>query len=144
MKKIVGLILVVLVPFGCVTAPSPEKTDVEELMERFITGLKEGDIDVLMSTYWPDAEMVLVLPDGQELNFDGIEQIRSHQLETLRNPSMPAIEFSKPEGKIRGSSATYRILMQVPGARSLNRFELARRDGEWRIIRQFAEVSLSE
>jgi Ca2+-binding EF-hand superfamily protein/PBP1b-binding outer membrane lipoprotein LpoB len=144
MKRIVALILVVLVPFGCVTAPSPEETNVEELMDRFVNGLKEKHIDVLMSTYWPDAEMVLMLPDGQELHFDGIEQIRSHQLEGFRDPSIPAIEFSKPEGEIRGSSATYRILMQVPGARSLNHFDLTRRDGEWRIIRQFAEVSLSE
>jgi hypothetical protein len=144
MKKVVFLILAGLIPLACVTAPPPGEPETEQLMERFITGLRDKKIDVLMSTYWPEAEMVLLLPDGQELHFNGVEQIRRHQQEGFQDPSMPAIEFSKPEGKIRGSSATYRILMQVPGARSLNRFELARRDGEWRIIRQFAEVSLSE
>lgn len=140
MKKIAFLILVVLLPLGCVTAPPPGESEIDELMERFIIGLREENIDLVTSTYWPEAEMVLLLPDGKEHHFKGIEQIRSFQREGFQDPSRRNLEFSKPEGEIRGSSATYRILVQVPEARVMNRFELARRDRQWRIIHQFVEV----
>ncbi|UCF99059.1 MAG: BMP family ABC transporter substrate-binding protein [Spirochaetaceae bacterium] len=140
MKKIVGLILVVLVPFGCVTAPSPEETQVEELMERFMSGLKEENIDVLMTTYWPEAEMVIKMPDGSVQEFSGIEQIKKVQLGGFQDPNRQVLEFSEPEGDIRGSSAGYRFVVHVPGVRVLNSFELVRRDGKWGIIRQVGEV----
>lgn len=87
MKKVVYLILAGLLPLACVSAPPPGEPETEDIMERFITGLREKKIDVLMSTYWPEAEMVLVLPDGRELHFNGIEQIRRHQQESFRNRS---------------------------------------------------------
>jgi len=140
MKKVIILILAVLVPLACLTAPPHDETKTEELMERFITGLREENIDVLTSTYWPEAEMVVALPDGQELHFEDIEQIRSFQSEGFQDPNRQVLEFGKPEGEIRGSSATYRILMQAYGARVMNRFELARRNGQWRILHQLVEV----
>jgi hypothetical protein len=140
MKKVVFLILAGLLPLACVTAPPPGELETEQLMDRFITGLGEENIDVLMGTYWPEAEMVMIQPDGNELHFNGIEEIRKLQLEGFQDPARRNLKFGTPEGEVQGSSATYRILVQAPAAQVMNRFELARRDGRWGIIRQVLEV----
>lgn len=141
MKKTVFLILAVLVPLACVTAPPLGAPEIDELMERWTTGLREENIDVLMSTYWPDAELVLVQPDGKEQHFNGNDQIERFQLEGFQQPgSFRDLNFSKPEGEIRGNSATYHIYVEAPGMHLVNNFELIRRDGQWRIIHQVIEA----
>jgi len=140
MKKIVFLMAAVLVLFACVTAPPAGKTEIEELMERFMSGLKGENIDVLMSTYWPEAEMVIKMPDGTVQEFSGIEQIKKVQLGGFQDPNRQVLEFSEPEGEIRGNNAGYRFVVHVPRLRVLNTFELVRRDGQWGIIRQVGEV----
>jgi Ca2+-binding EF-hand superfamily protein len=140
MKKLAILILVVLVPLGCVTAPSTGETEVEELMVRFRTGLGEENIELLMSTYWPEAQMVIKLPDGTTQQFSGIDQIREVQLGGFGDPNRQILGFSDPEREILSNSATYRIITHVPGMRVSNSFELTRRDGRWGIIHQMVEV----
>jgi Ca2+-binding EF-hand superfamily protein len=140
MKRILSLILVVLLPLGCMTAPSPGESEVEELMDRFVTGLGEENIELLMSTYWPEAQMVIKLPDGTTQQFSGIDQIRGVQLGGFEDPNRQILEFSDPEREILSNSATYRIITHVPGLRVLNSFELTRRDGQWGIIHQMVEV----
>ena len=100
MKKFVSLILVVLAALGCITAPSPGEMEVEELMERFRTGLGEEKLELLMSTYWPEAEMVNKLPDGTMQQFSGIEQIRSVQQGAFEDPNRQTHEFSEPTFKL--------------------------------------------
>ncbi len=140
MKKVAVLILAVLLPLACATAPPRGEPETEELMDRFMTGLREENINVLMGTYWPDAEMVMIQPDGNELHFNGIEEIRKLQQEGFQDPARRNLKFGTPEGEVQGSSATYRILVQAPAAQVMNRFELTRRDGRWGIIRQVLEV----
>jgi hypothetical protein len=140
MKKIIFLILTVLVPLACITAPPSKVPEIDELMELWITGLREENIDVLMSTYWPDAELVMVQPDGREQHFHGHDEIERFQLEGFHQPgSFRDLNFSKPEGEIRGNSATYHVHVEAPGVRLVNHFELIRRDGQWRIIHQILE-----
>ena len=140
MKKIIILILVILVPLGCITAPSPEEMEVEELMDRFRTGLGEENIELLMGTYWPESQMVIKLPDGTTQQFSGIDPIREVQLGGFGDPNRQILEFSDPEREILSNSAAYRIITHVPGVRVLNSFELTKRDGKWGIIHQMVEV----
>ncbi|UCF96212.1 MAG: hypothetical protein JSV89_13610 [Spirochaetaceae bacterium] len=145
MKKVIFLILTALVPLACVTTPPSKAPEIDELMERWITGLREENINVLMSTYWPDAELVMVQLEGEEQHLHGHDEIERFQLEGFQQPgSFRDLNFSKPEGEIRGNSATYHIHVEAPGVQLLNRFELIRRDGQWKIVHQILEPLPSE
>ncbi len=143
MKKSVLIVLAILLPLACKTMPPagrPEAhPEIDALMERWITALKHKDIDVFMSTYWDEAERVIVQPDGKEIR-QGFHGIRVDQMDRFAQSDIfRELNYSEPEREIRPNRATYIYNVEGPGFNWIERFELARREGKWRIVHQVIE-----
>jgi len=143
MKKILLLVSIVLVPLACTTVPPGESPEVrrilDEVMERWIEGLKTENLDLLMSAYWPEAELVMAGPEGEQF-FSGFETIAEFQGEGFRSSDFYAeVEVSEPriESDPGGPRRVYEV--HGPGFIMLNSFLFQEREGEWRIIHQVIE-----
>ena len=105
MKKILLAALIVVLPLACTTVPpgqSPEtERALDELMERWTEGLRSENLDLMMSAYWPEAELVTAFPDGEQV-FAGFDAIAAYQDGGFRGSDL----FAELEVLPAGSEAT--------------------------------------
>jgi Ca2+-binding EF-hand superfamily protein len=148
MKKISLLVLIVLLPLACMTTPSGESPEVrgalDEVMGRWIEGLKTENLDLLMSAYWPEAELVMAGPEGEQV-FAGFDAIAEFQGEGFRGSDLyDELVVSELPGEADpgGPKRVYEV--GGPGFMMLNSFTYQERDGQWRIIRQLIEPAPME
>ncbi|MBA7660951.1 hypothetical protein ES703_68957 [subsurface metagenome] len=130
-KRIILLALAVFIPLACTGMPpagAPEaQREIDALMERWITSLKDENTDVFMSAYWPEAEKVIVQPDGKERHLRGLDEIRAQQMKAFESSDIfRELHYSEPEREFRGNTATYIYHVEGPGVHFSSRFELVR------------------
>jgi len=144
MKKSALILLIILLPLACITTPPGESPEVQraldEVMERWIEGLKTENLDLLMSAYWPEAELIIAGPEGEQV-FAGFDAIAGSQDEGFRSSDI----YREMEVFKAGSEATpegTRWIYEVhgPGFMMFNIFLFQEREGEWRIIHQVIEA----
>jgi len=148
MKKVLLLVLIVLLPLACATTPPGEPQELRRaldgIMEHWIEGLKSENLDLLMSAYWPEAELVMAGPQGEQV-FAGFDAIAEFQDSGFRGSDlyaeMTVTELrgeADPGGPIRVYEAG------GPGFAMLNSFTYQEREGQWRIIHQVIEPAPAE
>ena len=71
----------------CVSGPSSDTDSTDRLVKNWAHGLEEKDIDVLMDTYWPEAEFTFIPPEGDQMLVSGSEGIRSVQMGSMEDPT---------------------------------------------------------
>ncbi len=148
MKKFLLLVLIVMLPLACATAPPGESPEVrralDEVMERWIEGLKTENLDLLMSAYWPEAELVMAGSEGEQV-FAGFDAIAGFQDSGFRGSDMYA-EMTVAELRGEADPGGPRRVYQVggPGFAILNSFTFQERAGQWRIIHQVIEPAPTE
>jgi len=116
-------------------------------MDRWVVGLVKGDADLLMSTYWREAELIITRPEGQGRHLRGVGEIRefqSRQRDNTERDAIAKLRYADPVRKIEGDRATYVYRVERAGAAWVERFELIRRGGEWRIIRQELDLAAQD
>ena len=148
MKKFLLFVLIVLLPLACATTPPGESPEVRRaldgIMERWIEGLKTENLDLLMSAYWPEAELVMAGPEGEQV-FAGFDAIAGFQDSGFRGSDLYA-EMSVTELRSERDPGGPRRVYEVggPGFAILNSFTYQEREGEWRIIHQVIEPAPTE
>ncbi len=82
-RKNILFALAVLLIMACVTASAADvpkvQQEIDAPMERNRTAMEQKDIDMYMSTYWPDAEKVIVRPNGEDTHICGMDAIRAQE-----------------------------------------------------------------
>jgi hypothetical protein len=148
MKKFALLVLAVLIPVACTTTPSGEAPEVRralnEVMERWTEGLKTENLDLMMSAYWPEAQLVTVFPEGEQV-FAGFDAIAGFQDGGFRGSDLyagMAVTELRAEADPGGPRRVYAV--GGPGFSLLNSFTYQEREGEWRIIHQLIEPAPAE
>ena len=147
MKKYFLFALAVLLILACATAPAVDtpkaQREIDALMERNRTAMAQKDIDMYMSTYWPDAEKVIVRPNGEDIHICGMDAIMADEEKAFEQSpifrNFDEYRFSEPERAIVGSKATYIRHIEGRGLHLVNQYDIVCRDGEWRIIHQVIE-----
>ena len=148
MKKNFLFVLAVILTLACTTASAADtaaaQREIDILMERNRTAMALQDIDMYMSTYWPDAEKVIVRPNGEDIHISGMAAIRANEKKAFEQSpifkNFHEYRFSEPERAIVGSKATYIRHIKGRGLHLVNQYDIVCRDGEWRIIRQVIEA----
>ena len=145
MKKIALFLLIALVPLACVTPPSAEdpeaRRQLDGLMEHWLGALKTENIDAYMEVYWPDAERVILPPEGGEIFLRGIDEIREQQTDSFeRLEGFEDLHYSEPEREFHGDTAAYHYVVESPQIVFHQHFEFVRREGRWAIIHQVIDV----
>jgi len=129
------LFLSALVFLSCASVPyslSPDDT-----VERWAASLEGKDIDTLMTTYWPDAALVIPGDDGSEESWNGSDEIRELQNGSAGNPDVEmVVKLNSSQRKMNENSAIYTIDVESGGMVIVNTLELEKRDNEWRIMYQ--------
>lgn|GEM_PF-5970738 len=135
MKQMMVLFLSALVFLSCASVPyslSPDDT-----VERWAASLEGKDIDTLMTTYWPDAALVIPGDDGSEESWNGSDEIRELQNGSAGNPDVEmVVKLNSSQRKMNENSAIYTIDVESGGMVIVNTLELEKRDNEWRIMYQ--------
>jgi len=140
--------LAVLLILACTTTSEVDtlkaKQEIDALMERNRTAMAQKDIDMYMSTYWPDAEKVIVRPTGEDIHIYGMDAIREDEMKAFEQSpifnNFDEYRFSEPERAIVGSKATYIRHIEGRDLHLVNQYDIVYRNGEWRIIRQVIEL----
>jgi len=148
MQKNLLFAMAVLLVMACTIASAADvpkaQQEIDTLMERNRTSMAQKDIDMYMSTYWPDAEKVIVRPNGEDIIISGMDAIRANEEKAFgQSPifkNFDEYRFSEPERAIVGSKATYIRHIKGRGLHLINQYDIVCRDGEWRIIRQVIEA----
>ncbi len=148
MKKSLLFALAVLFALACATASAADvpkvQQEIDAMMTRNRTAMEQKDIDMYMSTYWPDAEKVIVRPNGEDIHISGMDAIRANEKKAFEQSpifkNFGEYRFSEPERAIVGSKATYIRHIKGRGLHLINQYDIVCRDGEWRIIRQVIEA----
>jgi len=142
-RKSIVLILAALAALllaGCVSAPPAEAPGLDPVIHRWITGLHEEDIELIMSTYWPEAELFMPQAEGGEQLLRGSEEIRRLQQSGFDLPmSWRDLRIVEVDRQVTRTSATVRLHVGGTGFTNLNTLDLQRRGDEWRIIYQVLE-----
>ena len=125
---------------GCLSAPSGEAPGLDEVVERWIKGLREENIELLMSTYWPEAELLMPQAEGGEQRLRGSGEIRRMQQSGFDLPmSFSELRVAEADRQVAADKATVRIHVGGADWTNVNILELERRADEWRIIHQVLE-----
>ena len=56
--------------------------------------MEQKDIDMYMSTYWPDAEKVIVRPNGEDIRICGMDAIRANEKKAFEQSPILKISMS--------------------------------------------------
>ena len=148
MRKNLLFALAVLLILACTIASAADapksQREIDALMMCNRTAMEQKDIDMYMSTYWPDAEKVIVRPNGEDIHISGMDAIRANEKKAFeQSPIFHNFDeycFSEPERAIVGSKATYIRHIEGRGLHLINQYDIVCREGEWRIIRQVIEA----
>lgn len=140
MKKIIYFILPALLFAACVSGPSSSSADPDDIIERWAAALEGKDLDTLMTTYWPDAIVVLPGEDGSEDVWNGSDEIRELQSGSTGNPDLKlGIRLDTSRRVMEGNTVIYAIDVEAGEAVIVNTLKLEKRDNEWRIVYQALE-----
>jgi hypothetical protein len=144
MKKIINCCLVMLVLFACVTTPggitAADRAATDAVVKEWVRALQAKDLEAFIETYWPDVVHTSKNVDGSVAEtVRGIEDLRSQQQEFFSQGDFFArIIYSEPQRDFesRPGNAIYTISGKLDqdkwGWQDI--FQLAKRNGEWRII----------
>ncbi len=131
--KWIFLIPIILISTSCMTRP-----DAETIVGNWGDALVDGDIELLMDTYWDDAVMIFKNPEGDDTQLVGVEAIRDSQLNWFQSrPENNNLKVELVESEEQGDSVICRISLTADGFAFSNTLEMAFRDGKWKILRQF-------
>jgi hypothetical protein len=132
---------------ACISAPPREAPALDRVVHRWITGLYEEDIELLMSAYWPEAEALGLgtQDEGAQLR-QGREAIREMQLSAFEHPAHHDLHIVEVDREVERTSAVIRLHVVVPDLdlTILNTLEFQRRGDEWKIIYQTVEPLIPE
>ena len=132
MKPLLSSVFLILIFAACSSSSAPEA-----VASSWAQGLEQKDLEQLMETYFDDAEVVIVGPDGSETVFSGRREIEALQRGTTDNPDIQLeIGLSETDIVADGDEATCSVMVVSGEAELENVLELARREGEWQIQRQ--------
>ena len=85
MRRLVLAFFVIILIISCTSTDSQrQNTEVMvpgETIDLWISSIEELNFDKLLTTYWPDAVMVIHRQEGQTVEFAGIDRIRQRQEE---------------------------------------------------------------
>ncbi len=135
MKRMMVLFLSALVFLSCVSALYSLSSD--DTVERWAASLERKDLDALMTTYWPDASLVIPGDEDLEKAWNGSDEIRELQSGSTGNPDVEmVVKLDSSQRNMNGNSAIYIIDVESGGAIIVNTLELEKRGNEWRIVYQ--------
>jgi len=140
MKKVFTIIAVFLVLFSCSTASDSTEVITDQIVRNFATGLETGDIEILMSTYHPDAEFTFIDSDGEKNILTGAKDIRAAQQANFDQEIFSGkvmVDTWKKEKKM--NSVIYRVIVPFGNFQFMNTLELTMLADKWGIIRQQVE-----
>lgn len=133
-----------LVLSGC--QPSSGAVDQEaaldKVMDAWMQGLVEEDIDLMMSTYSEDAVTVFLGPDGEEIT-EGRAAIRAMQQDGMDNADMSIMQIARTGIDTSGGQYTRVYEVGVPDQfKIFNSFAYIQDDdGRWLIDKQQIEFA---
>jgi len=141
MKRVLGIVFMLSILCACISSPSGSGAGPDDVLGNWARGLEGRDLDLLMSAYWPDAEMVIKNPDGPENVFNGIDEIRQQQQTTvIDNPeSKISVWLELDEEKINSVTVIRTLTVQVEDFRVINIMTMEKRGRDWKIIQQTIE-----
>jgi ketosteroid isomerase-like protein len=135
-----ALLLAALLMAGCMSAPASEASGLDPVVQRWIKGVHDEDIELLMDTYWPEAELFMPEAEQGSRLLRGSAEIRRMQQSGFDLPMHFAdLTFTVVDRKIRDATAEVRVHVGGEGFTNVNTLLFERRGGEWRIIRQVLE-----
>lgn len=142
MKLSVLTVLLMSVVLSFVSAQDTPPREADDVVERWATSLTGKDLDVLMTTYWPDAVVVNLTPgeDGTRQTTTGIDEIREMQRGSTENPDIQlTIQLDKGRRVMKGDNAVYTIEVEAGTFVITNTLTLEESDNEWRVVHQTLE-----
>ena len=138
MKKLL-LIVIPFLFFSCASTPSSVFKATDKVVGDWATGLQDKKIEILMTTYWPDAVFTFFPLEGDKMILTGSEQIRSGQSGSMESPETPVINLDSALRRMENGVITYTVPVEFPDFTLTNILELEERHGEWKIINQTVE-----
>ena len=136
MKRLLIIAIVAVMLISCATGTG-DYPDPQQVVDTWATGLREKNLDRLMSAYWPEAEVVIKGEDGSEQVFSGLKEIKDLQRGTTDNPDIILdIWTQTAELKVKGDTAVCSIEVHTGDFIIINVLDLEKRDNRWGIIRQ--------
>jgi hypothetical protein len=132
-------IAVALSVASCVTLHDVSNTQIDETMDRWITGMTTEDIDLMMSAYAEDAVLTAPGPDG-EIVSEGRKAIRAVQLDGMSQGDWSIFKVDRyTEAETKEGTRAYAVT--VPGEVTLvNTFTYAETGSEVLISTQRIEA----
>jgi hypothetical protein len=122
---------------GCLSRPAAEAPGLDEAVGRWIKGLHDEDIELTMSAYWPEAELLMPHAEGGEQLLQGAEAIRGLQQSGFDLPmSFGELMYTEVDRQVGFATATVRIHVGAADWTNVNILQFQRRGEEWRIIHQ--------
>ena len=144
-KSIVLVAILVLAACQSGGQPVDQEAAIDRVMDAWMTGLIQEEIDLMMSSYCDDAVMVFLGPDGEEVT-EGADAIRANQQANMDNADMSIMEIARTGDDNPGDQFTRVYEVGVPGQfRIFNSFAYVQDDaGRWLISEQQIEFAPME
>ena len=137
----------VLVLAACHSGGQPvdQEAAIDQVMDAWITGLIQEDIDLLMSSYAEDAVDTFLGSDG-EVRTEGWDAIRAMQQKNMDNADMSILDITRTSDDTPGDRFTRVYKVDVPGGFTFfNSFAYVQdNDGRWLISEQQIELAAAE
>ena len=144
MKKIIMVGLVTLLLFACATAPkgitTEDKAAIDAVVNKWIKAIMAEDIEALVETYWSEIDYSSKWGDNAEEIIHGIEGVRDIQQKGFDGfDGFANLVWSELQRDFESEPGEpiYTILSKMDQDVEWgmeNTFQLAKRNGEWRII----------
>ena len=137
MKKLIVFIITPAILLSCTLfLVLPEQAAVN-----FADGLESQDIDLLMSAYHDDADLVFKSPDAPDDRVVGKDAIRAAQLEGFEGGAPTDISIIDWEESADGNIVTYYLIVYFGEMELLNTLELTTDSLSWGIQHQIIELN---
>jgi len=140
MKKILAIIIGSLILSACTTSSDSTENVTDQIVRDFARGLETGNIELLMSAYHDDAELIFVDSEGNNNITSGSGEIRTAQQANFEQDMYPEkvlIDTWKKE--VSDDVITYKVIVSFDIFQFMNTLELTIIDNNWGIIRQKVE-----
>ena len=138
MKRLLLIIVIIMLAFSCTTkGPIKEKAiflESEEVIERWISAVKNGNLDIVSDLYWDNAVLVIHSPEREPLEFAGrdriVRQFKKSGLGILNPDRVIADRIER----IMDSPDSHPVyLVHFENSPNIQFLMLSNRDGVWRI-----------